>query len=80
MPRKTIDMTGQTFGALTIVGPAHKVRTHQHWRCRCDCGNERIARRDALVTGQVQGCVICDPPSIRRGLRSKRDTCEVAAP
>lgn len=42
------DITGQRFGRLVVVSRAPNVGEVVRWLCRCDCGNERIVRRNAL--------------------------------
>lgn len=56
------NLTGKTFGLLTVVGPApDKVSTDgKHrismWRCRCVCGAEVITRGSSLKSGHTKGC------------------------
>lgn len=39
---KHVDLTGQRFGYLTVLGYEHSAEAKQgnRWRCKCDCGNE----------------------------------------
>lgn len=55
------DLTGQVFGRLTVIERAedyiqpngkHKPR----WRCRCECGNEKIALASNLKRGITSSC------------------------
>lgn len=40
MANKVIEMTGQRFGRLTVLGQGHRAADGQiMWRCACDCGN-----------------------------------------
>lgn len=55
MPR-TIDLTGQKFGRLTVLNFAEIKKRKAHWLCRCDCGNERIVRSANLRNGNTQSC------------------------
>lgn len=58
-----IDITGQRFGMLTVIGFSHfseapssshlKNGRRTHWLCRCDCGNEVVRRKDALNSGRA---------------------------
>ncbi len=41
--QKAIDLTGQRFGLLTVLGPAQSLGTGARWKVRCDCGAERYA-------------------------------------
>ena len=42
---------GQVFGHLTVTG-----RAKNGWRCRCDCGNERIISAYNLFEGNYKSC------------------------
>lgn len=50
-----IDMTGQKFGKLTVVGladPTNKTK----WRCKCECGNEVDVFGTNLRRGLTKSC------------------------
>ena len=55
--RKRYDLSGCRFGLLTALGI---VDTQQHsqsrWRCRCDCGAEKVVWRSSLVSGETKSC------------------------
>lgn len=54
---KRIDLTGQRFGRLTVIRYDHTTENgNACWRCRCDCGNETIVRRQNLQSGLTQSC------------------------
>lgn len=52
-----IDLTGQRFGRLTVVGRAEN---DQHgrarWNCKCDCGTPKIVAGCQLRGGYAQSC------------------------
>lgn len=50
------DLTGQRYGNLTVVILAWKDHKGSHWLCRCDCGNEKVIRPDALKSGRTKSC------------------------
>ena len=52
MPAK-IDISGQRFGRLTVVCEAGRKGGQVTWICRCDCGNEHIAKGRDLRFGDV---------------------------
>ena len=57
MGKKLIDLTGQTFGSLTVVGRFGSDRQgYATWRCRCTCGNTTAQRGEALRNGRVVSC------------------------
>ena len=56
-----IDLTGQRFDRLTVLGPAPIRRapngkTRRYRLCRCDCGAEIETRIDQLVHGITRSC------------------------
>ena len=54
---KIIDETGNRYGSLTVI---ERVGSNQQrkalWRCKCDCGNEKITSGTLLRTGQTTSC------------------------
>lgn len=50
------DIARQRYGKLVAVErvPSYKGRTR--WRCKCDCGNEKIVTKEALKAGKVKSC------------------------
>lgn len=53
---KRIDLSGQTFGNLQVVGFAFTKRGKAFWKCKCSCGNEIIYESYPLRTGQRNSC------------------------
>ena len=58
---KLIDLTGQRFGRLTVLGREGTYRksdgsTIATWRCRCDCGKETIVLASNLKGGFSKSC------------------------
>jgi hypothetical protein len=56
------DITGQIYGRWTVVGRDHDANsgrsTHTSWwKCRCECGTEKILSRAALRTSKSCGCL-----------------------
>ena len=51
---KIIDITGQKFNKLTVIGIAS--RNPLYWRCKCECGNEINVRTSNLKRGLVKSC------------------------
>ena len=58
---KFIDISGNRYGFLTVLeragtyispGGAKTVL----WKCRCDCGNEKILQKSSLVSGSSKSC------------------------
>ena len=57
---KMIDMTGKTFGRLTVIAPSVPPKTsksgNKHWLCQCSCGNLTIVNGSALRAKQTTSC------------------------
>lgn len=54
---RAIDLTGQTFGRLTVVGNAGSNADHKlTWRCRCECGGEVVTAGKSLRRGFTKSC------------------------
>lgn len=47
------DITGMKFGDLT----AEEYVGNGYWKCRCNCGNTRIAKRSHLLDGRAHRCL-----------------------
>ena len=50
------DLTGKTFGKLTVICREGSLNNHPAWRCRCNCGNETVVRGRALISGNTKSC------------------------
>jgi len=51
------DITGQTYGRLTVVEFAETDKYHKaHWKCKCICGNEVVVSANLLRRGITQSC------------------------
>ena len=52
------DLTGQTFGRLTVEGFLYynKKNGGSIWKCKCICGKEVTARGDRLRNGETKSC------------------------
>lgn len=54
---KTIDITGQKFGRLTVTGKSARLSlAGALWECSCDCGGVTVANSLKLRTGKTQSC------------------------
>lgn len=54
----TIDLTGKRFGKLTVLNkmPYNDKFNRILWKCKCDCGNEKIIIGSYLRNGDVNSC------------------------
>lgn len=55
---KTIDLTGQRFGRLTVIERDYSIpnRKNIYWRCLCDCGNTKSVLGASLRSGSTSSC------------------------
>lgn len=54
--RQKLDLSGQRYGHLTVLGPAENVGGRTAWLCRCDCGRETIVKTHHLRSGHTKSC------------------------
>lgn len=57
---KLVDLCGRRFGRLVVIEPAERPENMQqnrrYWKCRCDCGREKIASTKVLNAGLTKSC------------------------
>jgi len=58
---KLTDLTNNRYGKLTVIGHSHTTKTKHgssvhHWKCKCDCGNEKTIRGDCLYRDITKSC------------------------
>ena len=50
------DLTGLTFGRLSVIRLGIKQGVNYHWVCQCECGNTTSVRGSALRSGESLSC------------------------
>lgn len=53
------NLSGVRFGKWTVIEPTriyHSGRNYLRWKCRCDCGNERVVSKAHLEKGLSTSC------------------------
>lgn len=63
---KFIDLTGQKFGRLEVVGIDHKRGNCYYWKCICDCGNTKVIEGTCIRFGRTKSCGCLKQESDRR--------------
>lgn len=55
---KKIDLTGNVFGRLTVLGDdgTRNKNSNVLWLCSCECGNTTHVRADHLKNGRTKSC------------------------
>jgi len=57
MDRKLIDLTGKTFGRLTVLRrDPNNHGPHPYWECECTCGTRKSFNGQNLRTGHTKSC------------------------
>lgn len=56
LEKPKVDLIGQEYGKLTVVGLDHIKRSTRYWECRCDCGNTTVVREGNLTHGITRSC------------------------
>lgn len=51
-----MDLTGQKFSRLTVIGRAPNHGRRTMWNCKCDCGKEVTVRAENLRSGNSKSC------------------------
>lgn len=51
-----LDLTGQTFGRLTVERYAGRIQHRPTWQCMCSCGTRTLVRSTDLITGHKKSC------------------------
>lgn len=77
------DIIGVRFGNLVVVELAGELREeydgvrghhnkHRYlYKCKCDCGSERVVRRDPLLEGITKSCGCSRIKVRRKGVRKE---------
>lgn len=63
------DLTGHTFGHLTVIEYAYSKNNSRYWKCHCDCGTDCVVKGDSLKRGNTKSCghLKCTPPENKYG-------------
>ncbi len=56
MKMKLIDLTGERFGKLVVLGRADSKTRRTMWLCKCDCGRESTIDGGNLKAGRQSSC------------------------
>ena len=75
---KVIDLSGKTFGRLTVIGRngsyKHKNGSEAKWLCQCSCGNRVTVLSSSLRAGRTQSCG-CYMREINTSKATKHNLC-----
>lgn len=54
--RRYKDLTGMSFGKLTVIRVVNFEGGHARFLCKCECGNTKVIRSPDLQSGQTKSC------------------------
>ena len=70
-PNKQRNILNKKFGKLTPVCFVYRDSGHQHyWKFECDCGNEIIARKSSVTSGNTTQCKKCSLEARRNKIKT----------
>ena len=75
--REKLNLTGQRYGKLLVLGPAENIGNRTAWRCRCDCGQETVVLTKRLREGHTVSCGCSSPGKGLSALTYVDGTCGV---
>lgn len=53
---KYTDLTGKTFGRLSVSDENYLNGKKRMWLCKCECGNEKYIKAESLKNGRTNSC------------------------
>lgn len=63
MGKPLVDMTGDRYGTLSVIGRAENYRGNAQWLCKCDCGKIKTYLGFDLRKGKLRSCGCRNPAS-----------------
>ena len=70
-----VDLTGQRFGRLVVIGKTYKpegaTQTGTYWLCQCDCGAQKKISNRNLKWGSTKSCGCYRADKTRERFRMK---------
>ena len=76
MAQEIIDITGNTYNKLTVLGLDHiGNRRRSYWKCQCECGNIVVLRKDSFVYpySHAKSCGCWHKEESRQRINKNRD-------
>jgi len=60
IPQNVLNLVGNKYGRLTVIGFDSIVNRASKWRVRCDCGGEKSVLAGSLKSGATKSCGCLD--------------------
>lgn len=71
MGRRRLALVGRRFGRLLVFAEAADDAGMSQWRCRCDCGTEKVVRGSSLTKGYTRSCGCLRRETSANGARAR---------
>lgn len=72
------DLTGQTFGILTVIGMSRVKNGESYFDCRCECGAIKEIRGSDLSSGNTKSCGCLERKAQKENSEALRERVFVA--
>lgn len=59
------DLSGQSFGRISVIEYSHTIKKRAHWKCICKCGTSCVIAGKYLINGQTKSCGCLKPDTTR---------------
>lgn len=71
---RLIDLTGNRYGRLVVIGICGHKGKRITWECKCDCGQKAIALGEDLKSGSTKscGCLRSEGNNYKHGLTGSK--------
>lgn len=67
-----VDLTGQVYGRLTVVGHGGRIVGRHAWECKCTCGRAAVVASHCLRSGNSRSCG-CLNDEVRSAMTAARN-------
>ncbi len=65
-----VDITNEKYGSLIVIGfgsrKKNKWGSRTYWLCKCECGNEKLVRKDHLTSGKTKSCGCLEKENLKK--------------
>lgn len=68
---KRLELTGQKFGILTVIGFSYVSKRKSYWLCKCECGNEKIIQGVNLTLEKTKSCGCSQSRTLSEGIAAR---------
>ena len=66
------DLIGKRYGRLVVDSYSHCKNNYHFFKCKCDCGNEKIALKSHIINGATSSCGCLHKETQAEKMRKRR--------